>query len=126
MACWSAPHRPNLLFIIVDDQSPFDLKAYNSKSALHTPHLDRLAARGMVLDGAYHMGSFIGGVCTPSHQRNLAADPRHAAKLAEMEALLLAEMRRLHDPWRLWNQPSDGLSPPAEQPATAPKKKNQK
>lgn len=58
--------RPNILFIVVDDQSPFDLKAYNPKSALRTPHLDLLAAQGMVLDGAYHMGSFIGGVCTPS------------------------------------------------------------
>lgn len=58
--------RPNLLFIIVDDQSPFDLKAYNPKSALQTPVIDRLAAQGMTLDGAYHMGSFIGGVCTPS------------------------------------------------------------
>ena len=65
-AAAAEPRRPNFLFIIVDDQSPFDLKAYNPKSALHTPHLDRLAARGMVLDGAYHMGSFIGGVCTPS------------------------------------------------------------
>jgi choline-sulfatase len=60
------PRRPNILFIVVDDQSPFDLKAYNPKSALHTPHLDRLAAQGMALDGAYHMGSFSGAVCTPS------------------------------------------------------------
>ena len=52
---------------------------------------------------------------TPAkHQVNLATDPQHAAKLAEMEALLLAEMRRLHDPWRLWNQPDDGLTPPPE------------
>ena len=29
-----------------------------------------------------------------------------------MEALLLAEMRRLNDPYRLWNQPDDGLEPP--------------
>ena len=63
------------------------------------------------------------GVKPAAHQRNLAADPRHAAKLAEMEALLLAEMRRLHDPWRLWNQPNDGLTPPAEEPARAAKKK---
>ncbi len=65
---WGAPaaKRPNILFIIVDDQSPFDLKAYNPKSALQTPVIDRLAAQGMTLDGAYHMGSFIGGVCTPS------------------------------------------------------------
>jgi arylsulfatase A-like enzyme len=48
------------------------------------------------------------------HQVNLATDPQHAAKLAEMEALLLAEMRRLNDPWRLWNQPADGLMPPSD------------
>ena len=29
-----------------------------------------------------------------------------------MEALLLSEMRRLDDPYRLWNQPADGLEPP--------------
>jgi arylsulfatase A-like enzyme len=54
------------------------------------------------------------GVRPAPHQLNLAGDPRHAAKLAEMEALLLSEMRRLHDPWRLWNQPDDGLTPPPE------------
>ncbi len=58
--------RPNILFIIVDDQSPFDLKIYNPKSILQTPALDRLAVEGMVVDGAYHMGSFSGAVCTPS------------------------------------------------------------
>ncbi len=39
-------------------------------------------------------------------------DPRYAKKLAEMEGLLLSEMRRLHDPYRLWNQPDDGLPGP--------------
>lgn len=58
--------RPNFLFIIVDDQSPFDLKVYDSNSSLETPNIDRLAADGMVFDGAYHMGSFSGAVCTPS------------------------------------------------------------
>lgn len=61
-----AAQRPNILFILVDDQSPFDLKAYNPQSALDTPNIDRLAAEGMVFDGAYHMGSFSGAVCTPS------------------------------------------------------------
>ena len=28
----------------------------------------------------------------------------HAAKLKEMEALLLSEMKRLGDPYRLWDQ----------------------
>lgn len=58
--------RPNVLFILVDDQSPWDLKIYNPKSPLDSPNLDRLAREGLVLDGAYHMGSFSGAVCTPS------------------------------------------------------------
>jgi choline-sulfatase len=60
------PRRPNILFIIVDDQSPFDLRIYEPTSRLQTPTLDRLAAQGMVFDAAHHMGSFIGAVCTPS------------------------------------------------------------
>ncbi len=58
--------RPNFLFIIADDQSPFDLRVYEPASPLETPVLDRLAAEGMTLDGAYHMGSWSGAVCTPS------------------------------------------------------------
>jgi choline-sulfatase len=58
--------RPNILFILVDDQSPFDFKFHNPRSTLDSPNIDRLAAGGMVIDGAYHMGSFSGAVCTPS------------------------------------------------------------
>lgn len=58
--------RPNVLYIIVDDQSPFDFKFYNPASTLDAPVVERLAAEGMVLDAAYHMGSFSGAVCVPS------------------------------------------------------------
>ncbi|MDB4387535.1 sulfatase-like hydrolase/transferase, partial [Akkermansiaceae bacterium] len=58
--------KPNFLFIIVDDQSPFDLKVYDPKSALETPNIDRLAREGLVFDGSYHMGSWKGAVCTCS------------------------------------------------------------
>ncbi len=58
--------RPNILFIIADDQSPLDLRAYDPDSRLETPTLDRLAQQGMVFDAAHHMGSWVGGVCTPS------------------------------------------------------------
>ncbi|MCE9630307.1 MAG: sulfatase-like hydrolase/transferase [Planctomycetia bacterium] len=58
--------RPNILFIIVDDQSPFDFRFYDPSSTLHAPTIERLAAEGMVFDAAYHMGSFSGAVCTPS------------------------------------------------------------
>jgi len=62
----SADDRPNILFILADDQSPFDLKAYNPDSDLETPNIDRLAREGTIIDGAYHMGAWVGGVCTPS------------------------------------------------------------
>ena len=58
--------RPNILLILVDDQSPFDLAVYNPASQLDAPHIERLAREGMTFDGAYHMGSFSGAVCTPS------------------------------------------------------------
>lgn len=58
--------RPNFLFVLVDDQSPFDLKTYDPKSILESPTINKLANEGMVFDGAYHMGSMSGAVCTPS------------------------------------------------------------
>ena len=58
--------RPNILFILVDDQSPQDLEIYNPRSILQTPNIDRIARAGMILDNAHHMGAWIGGVCTPS------------------------------------------------------------
>jgi arylsulfatase A-like enzyme len=63
----------------------------------------------------HHNGSVIAMTSvTPSpNQTNLANDPTHAEKLGEMESLLLAEMRRVDDPYRMWDQPDDGLTPPA-------------
>ena len=58
--------RPNILFIIADDQSPFDFKFYNPRSKLDAPVIEKLASEGMVIDGAYQMGSWVGGVCTAS------------------------------------------------------------
>jgi arylsulfatase A-like enzyme len=57
---------PNFLFVIVDDQSPFDFKFYNPKSILESPTIDKLAEEGMVFESARHMGSFSGAVCRPS------------------------------------------------------------
>lgn len=58
--------RPNFLFVLVDDQSPFDLQTYDPKSILETPNINRLANEGVVFESAYHMGSWSGAVCTPS------------------------------------------------------------
>jgi hypothetical protein len=40
-----------------------------------------------------------------SLQINLANNPKFATKLNEMEILLFKEMKRLDDPYRLWDQP---------------------
>jgi len=62
----ATPRRPNFLLILVDDQSPFDSRFYNPRSELHSRTLDRLAAQGIVVDGAYYLGGWVGGVGTPS------------------------------------------------------------
>ena len=58
-------------------------------------------------------------------QKNLADDPKHVKKRKEMENLLLTEMRRHDDPYRLWDQPDDGLPIP-ETRNPEPKEKNLK
>ncbi|MEQ8551167.1 MAG: sulfatase-like hydrolase/transferase [Cyclobacteriaceae bacterium] len=68
MSCVSkeASRRPNFLFVLVDDQSPFDLQVYDAQSILETPAIDRIAREGMVFESARHMGAMLGAVCTPS------------------------------------------------------------
>ena len=52
-------NRPNFLFILTDDQSQETLRCYGN-TVCHTPHLDRLAADGMVVQDAHHMGAWVG------------------------------------------------------------------
>ncbi|MEL6430221.1 MAG: sulfatase [Planctomycetota bacterium] len=54
------PAAPNVVLFVADDQGLF-LGAYGS-DWVSTPHLDRLAAGGLVFDGAYAVTA----VCTPS------------------------------------------------------------
>jgi choline-sulfatase len=61
-----SPRKPNILFILADDQAPSDFKFYNPQSTLDSPRIDRLASEGIVFESAYHMGSFNGAVCVPS------------------------------------------------------------
>ena len=95
--------RPNFLFVIVDDQSPFELKTYNPRSTLDTPVLDQLASDGLVFDGAYHMGSFSGAVCRPSRHMimtgrsvwHLEQEPRgKQKKKAQSDGVLSAVERQ--------------------------------
>ncbi len=58
--------KPNFLFVLVDDQSPFDLQTYDPNSILETPNISQLASDGIVVEQARHMGAAMGAVCTPS------------------------------------------------------------
>ncbi len=57
----AAPERPNVIFIMADDQGSADLGCYGSKD-LHTPHTDALAARGLRFTRFYSAAP----VCSPS------------------------------------------------------------
>jgi len=57
--------KPNVLFIITDDQSYEAVRAFGHTD-IDTPHLDRLAARGTTFTHAYNMGAWHGAVCVAS------------------------------------------------------------
>ncbi|MCA9229842.1 MAG: sulfatase-like hydrolase/transferase [Planctomycetales bacterium] len=61
----NAPKRPNVLFLLTDDQRADTIGALGN-SVVQTPNLDQLARSGFVFENAYCMGSTMGAVCNPS------------------------------------------------------------
>lgn len=62
-AATAAARQPNVILIVADDLSALDLATYGgSPRSVPTPHLDRLAARGVVFKRGYSTAS----VCSPS------------------------------------------------------------
>ncbi len=57
--------RPNILFILTDDQDPATLSVYGDTEC-DTPNIDRLAREGATIIDAHQMGSFTGAVSTAS------------------------------------------------------------
>ena len=54
--------RPNIIYILADDMGYGDVSCLNEESRIHTRHLDRVAAGGMVFRDAHASSA----VCTPS------------------------------------------------------------
>jgi arylsulfatase A-like enzyme len=48
-----AAGRPNIVFFLVDDLGRMDIGAYNAETFYETPHVDRLAAEGMLFTQGY-------------------------------------------------------------------------
>jgi arylsulfatase A-like enzyme len=57
-----AAERPNLIFILADDQGFGDVGALNPESRIPTPNIDRIADEGMIFGDAHTSSS----VCTPT------------------------------------------------------------
>lgn len=83
--------RPNLLFVVSDDQRWDTINALGNPE-IRTPTLDALAQRGMVFSNTYCMGSTMPAVCTPSRTmlmsgRSLWRIPNPTAKTFEGPSL---------------------------------------
>ncbi len=87
-----AAEKPNILFIITDDQSYDTIRALGHTD-IDTPNLDRLAMSGTAFTHAYNMGSWSGAVCVASRamlitgrtlwRAKAAYDSTHAEREAE-------------------------------------------
>ncbi len=82
--------QPNIVFILSDDMGYGDLKCYNPDSRIDTPHLDRLAAEGMIFTDA-HSG---GPTCVPSRYALLSGEfAARAENLSDRKGVVLPEGR---------------------------------
>ncbi len=82
----SAPAaKPNVLFIFADDQCYKTIGALNNDE-IHTPHLDRLVARGTTFTHAYNMGGYHGAICVAS--RTMLVTGKHVWHARQSEKQL--------------------------------------
>lgn len=66
--------KPNILFIITDDQSYKALEAWGNQT-LKTPNMNRLVEEGVSFTHTYNMGGWNGAICTAS--RNMLLSGRY-------------------------------------------------
>lgn len=95
--CVAATKKPNVIFIISDDQSYETIRA-QGHTDIDTPSLDRLTARGTTFTHTYNMGAWHGAICVASRTMLVTGKTVWHAKAAEknLDADVAAE--------RLWPQ----------------------
>ncbi len=85
-SCLNADTRPNFVFFITDDISPDDLSVYGN-THVHTPHLEQIAARGLVFENAYLTISS----CSPSRCSIITGRYPHNTGAPELHQSLPAD-----------------------------------
>ena len=70
---------PNIIYILADDMGYGDLSCLNPASKIATPHLDRMAAEGLICRDAHASSA----VCTPSRYSILTGRYNWRSKLKE-------------------------------------------
>jgi len=86
--------RPNILFLVTDDQRPDTIAALGN-GVIKTPNLDTIARRGFVFSNAYCMGSTMGAVCNPSRHMILSGKALYHYRPKEVKGTMGELLRRL-------------------------------
>jgi arylsulfatase A-like enzyme len=89
------PARPNIVFILADDLGYGDVKCLNPGGKIATPHLDRLAAGGMIFTDVHSSSA----VYTPTRYGILTGRYNWRSRL--QNGVLFGYSRRLIEPGRL-------------------------
>lgn len=80
------PGKPNILFLLADDQC-FEALGAAGNPEVRTPNLDELAHRGTMFTNAYNMGSWTGAVCVASRTMLNTGRSVWRARAADLPAL---------------------------------------
>lgn len=94
-ASFAVEAAPNIVYILCDDLGYGDVKCFNPDGKIATPHMDKLAAEGMIFTDA-HSGS---SVCTPTRYGVLTG--RYAWRSRLQRGVLGGLSPRLIEPGRL-------------------------
>ena len=81
----SKPTQPNILFIFADDMS-YEARGAVEMLDIDTPHLDRLAERGVNFTHAYNMGGWNGAICVASRTMMNTGKTIWTARTANLDA----------------------------------------
>jgi len=90
--------KPNVVFILADDMGYGDPGCYNKESRISTPHIDRLAARGIMFTDAHASGAWCVpsryGLITGRYPRGMELNPGQRSLIEQGQETVATLMKR--------------------------------